>query len=805
MEKRFNFFAAGRGNYECAEDAPVGSCEIMENLRNVGRILCPVGKPARVGHVADGERLLVAHDTADGLQVIGCRGNAVVWHSTVLSGGTVVPRDTVLGYAGGEVRCAGALGRTVLVGCTGGDVALHYDGGGYRVLDRRRAMPVLRLTATDESVATAQVVQVQFAGGYSRWRNPLLPEDVGRLTDAVLEAVERLEGVATASASKVYPYIARYAVRLTDGSYLAVSAPVVIGSGLPFRGEYRTAVTNDGVAYTGTEAFGITASTFRLGVEVEECFGTEWDSLIAGVDVLVADEVTPLLRDRQVEYRCETSSSSSTSGQQALLMLKLGSLGGEELMRQLLGAARWRVCYTITDFASLREGRAVLRPARGSVAAGVVAACERQMPECRSTVAVVQHNRRLFAACDAMVPVSAWGASAVLRVDTLADTTYEAAVVARIATPGGERLTLWRGSGKGRPVAVNALLSYPDPRATSVEVRVLEGGAERVCTATLSNSGSIACSFTPQLDERELELTGSASLMLPDVQPLAGECAGLVVESREMNALVSHALHQVCDSRIVALAADLHHTNNSIGTPVYAFATSGVYALPYRAASGGYSPGVIISRRRIVPGTCAVNTAGTLVFADDMGELCAIDRYKVAVVARGVGDVAQVGYVERSGEVWLLRRDGTVAAAAADKWLVHTLTGNYASMFPLPGVGVYVASADGGLCDASVEEPVLAPVRLLTEPFTPTPGRGFRPVEVTVGITADLMQGSIVVRGERGRSCHGMVLCRLRVDGEVSRPIRLRLLSPRLRTMRVEVEGKLSGDAVIGDWGVNFF
>ena len=786
------FYAVGWGNFDYAEDAPAGSCEVMENLRNVGRSVRPVGNPALVGRVAEGEVLLAAHSTVDGVQIISGRGTEVIWHSTVEADGSLTPREVVVGFAPGEVLCAEALGRTVVVGCKGGDVAMLYEGSGYRFLDRREALPELRLTAADASVVTAQVEGVAWTEGYASWRNPLLPADVAKLTEAMLAAVGRLESAAVEGDCRIYPFLARYGVRLTDGSYLAVSAPVVIGSGLPLAGEYRTPAVADGSLYTGIEGFGINAPTFRLGVEVIGGFPEEWDSLVAAVDILVADEVTTVLRDRRVGYRCEKSGVNN----QALLMLRLDTLGGDELVRQLLSAGQWRVGYTITDFAALRAGTAVLRPAKGRVEAGEVAAAERLVAVRRSTVAVMQHNRRIFSACGEAALVSPWGASAVLRVDSTVNTTYEAAVIARLSTSRGEAVTLWRGSGKGQPVALNPLLSYPDPRATSLEVQVQCGGVVRRCEVALSSFGSVAYANTPQLTEREFADTGASALTLPSAQPIADDHTGLVVESREMNALVERARHQVCDSPILALAPDLHHSNNAIGTPVYAFATSGVYALPYRVAAGCYSPGVIISRRRIAAGTRPAGTARRLTFVTTQGELCEINQYKVAAVARHLGDVRAVGYVEPADEVWMLRGDGTVAVADS-RWLTHTRTGGYAAMMPLPGAGVYLATAAGELRDAAVEVPQLARVRLLTAPFSPTPGVLFTPVEVTVDIAADLMQGSIVVRGERGHSCHGMVLCRLRVDGEVARPIGLRLLSPPLRTMRVEIEGKVSADAEI--------
>ena len=49
-----------------------------------------------------------------------------------------------------------------------------------------------------------------------------------------------------------------------------------------------------------------------------------------------------------------------------------------------------------------------------------------------------------------------------------------------------------------------------------------------------------------------------------------------------------------------------------------------------------------------------------------------------------------------------------------------------------------------------------------------------------------------------------MVLCRVKVNGEVARPIEMKILSPEIRTMRVGIEGKVSADAVLGRIKVEF-
>ncbi|MGN1245265.1 MAG: hypothetical protein ACI4UN_01400, partial [Muribaculaceae bacterium] len=760
--KSMVMYASARTDHEYGEDAPAGTCEVIDNLRNEGHSVRPVGRLAPIGTLAQGEQILTTHRTATGVNVLSYLGNCIHWHSAIADDGTVVVKDSLIGYVDGKVNCAQALGNMVRVGCSGGDALLRYSGGNYHLLHLQDAMPDMRITTCDADIAGANVWALDFDLGYTHWASPLSSDDEARIRAAMLSAVATIERDAHSAGRSVFPFLARYGVRLTDGSYLCVSAPVVVGCGIPFAGEYRTAVSDNGDTYTGIATFAITATTFRMGVEVMRCFSEDWDSMIAGIDILVADGVEPLQRDREVAYRCERSNVDNS----ALLMTRFHNLGAEELVQRLLASAKWKVRYTITDFARLREGEAVLRDADSEVAKAVVKESEASMALRHCSVALMQHNRRLFSACDEATMVSPWGASQLLNIDTSVNTTYEAAVVARIGIEGNDTVTVWHGSGKGHPTGVNALLAYPDARATAMEVQVLEGGVMKRCAVTLMGGDGIAYSVADDLLERQLVATSSSALELPQSGVAKTELVGYVLESKEMNPLVWHAAHRVCDSRITALAPDMHRSNNAIGTPVYAFADGGVYALPYRVVAASYSPGVIISRRRIAPGSAPVNTASRLAFVTDSGELCLVNQYKVERVARGLGTVVAAGYEASRDEVWLLRSNHTIAVVDKHR-RVFTRSELPMAMYGQDGVELLLVDEENALLSARREQPQAATVKMLTMPFTPVPGGWFKPEAVTIDLAADLVQGSITIYGECGHSCHGMVLCRVRVDGEV--------------------------------------
>ena len=56
---------------------------------------------------------------------------------------------------------------------------------------------------------------------------------------------------------------------------------------------------------------------------------------------------------------------------------------------------------------------------------------------------------------------------------------------------------------------------------------------------------------------------------------------------------------------------------------------------------------------------------------------------------------------------------------------------------------------------------------------------------------------TLEVTGERGVSCHGFAVGRLRVNGHINAPLRQRLVSPPLRTVRLRVAGTAASGTLV--------
>ncbi len=796
---------SGKPDAEFDEDTKGGACARMLNLRSRGSSVRPVGQMLPFAVLDANERLLTMHRTADGVNLMTYSAGAVRWHGT-LAGDAYSIKGVAIGGLAAEPRCAEALGDFVVLGCDDGNVYLHYDGAKYAMLDPDAAVPHIRLTAEDAGVASATVARCEFAdGGYTRWQSPLSAEDVASITASMRSAYSSISRQAAARSAHLQPLMACYAVRLHDDSYLWMSQPMLLGNGVQCGAELRAEVENDGTACVAAAACEITAQTYRIAAEAISGFDRSWDTLVKSIDILITDEVQPLMTGR-VDYRCETT---TTGSRQQYLMMRFAAKDTAVAVRELIGGCRWRVAYQIVDFVALRAGRAKLL----EVAAGIsvddaeLARCTTELSRRQCFKAILPHGRRMFGCGDTIRMRSGWASAALVNVDRSRGGSFEMVVSARLSTARGAALTVWHGSGSGLPLSINPMVAYPDARATSVTVTVKsDGGTVKTFTAQLHPAHKAGFAYMVSCDmlPTALEDTGLTAMNIPDEVNVRESEAGKLVESAEMNPLIVKTIHGVCDGRIVALGASPHHSNNAIGTPLYVFATSGVYALPYRTVTSAYAPAVIISRQVIAAATAPVNTMRKLCFATTDGKLCAIGDYKTEILRHDVGGICTMTHDPHDDELWLADTDGSLTVVTAGG-LSRGRSEKFDRLFA-SSAGVPVAIAKtGAIYRIGREVSNLADVELLTHPFSPSDEAGqFVPTEFSLNISATNCNLEIALHGDNGISCHGMMLCRLRLKGAINSPVRAKLLSPPLRKMRVAISGKLPTEAVIGAFEVRY-
>lgn len=788
--------------YDFGEDAKAGTCERLKNMRAKGSSLRPVGQLLPIGVLDEGDSVLALHRCHDGIHLITTNGNTLKWHGTI-NGDDYDSVGTVIGELPRQATCAESLGDFVMVGCEAGDVCLHYENGRYALLSRDDAIPQLRISARQLGTISASVKKYSFEGEYSRWQKPLDDADVSAVSANIQEAYSALKERAELAGAYLQPILCRYAVRLYDNSYLWVSQPFLLGNGVQCSGEYRPEVENDGTHYTAVGEYSLSAAMYGLSIDGLSGTGKAWDNVVKSVDILVSDEMEPILRSQQPDYRCETT-TTGTKKQYLMLRMKTADLG--QMIRDLVTGTSWSVAYRITDLAALRQGEVRTIASTGKVSADTLTAGVESMSGRRCSTTLLTHNRRMFAAGRKSLLRYGWDNLGVVNVDKTAGGTFEIAAAATLITSQGDARTVWHATGTGKAVSLNPIVAYPDVRATKIDVAVRNSTGE-VLTATIQlqaeSAAGMSYAVSDDLQPTTLTEESGGTLEVPEEENMTENTDGSVTESCELNPLVMKATHSVCAGHIRQLGASLHHSNNVIGTPMYVFADSGVYALPYRTVSSTYSPAVIISRYVIAENVVPVNTDVTLCFASEGGQLCSIDRYKVSVVLKKSGDIKALAYSLDDRELWIQNTDGAITVLTADG-STFTRGESFDSLFSSTADVPIAIASTGAIYRIGDEVENLSDVELITQPFSPADAGWFRPKSVALDIMAASINAEVRIYGDTGHNCHGMMLCRLKLSGSINSPFWARVYSPAVRKMRVEIKGKMSSDAILGGMSVNY-
>lgn len=318
------------------EAAPGGTARQALNVREREQSLQVTGQPADDGQIAAGERLLLITGS----------------HRVTCAGRTVKVDGAAVMTATGDIVGAQAIGGLIVVASEDGFSYLAPAGSTWAVLDPADAVPQLSLEAS-MSTSRATVDAYPFATAYSQWRAPLADADSSGLQAMLRNAWNNLHADAVAEGRYCAPTLVRWAVRLTDGSYLWMSDPVRVGDATLSNADRVTAtVANDSSGLTGTEATTLTMSHYRVVVDVTRGIGAAWLPLVASVDLLATDEAQLLSSSRQLDYRCLTR---TVGGREYVLEMGLARRSAAAITRQL-SASAWHLIARAPATATLSGG-----------------------------------------------------------------------------------------------------------------------------------------------------------------------------------------------------------------------------------------------------------------------------------------------------------------------------------------------------------------------------------------------------------------------------------------------------------------
>lgn len=262
-----------------SEDGMLDECV---NLEIKSGELYPMEMPVKLGvSLGDGEKLVLVHKTKSGVKTYVSILSGVLKFRNADSG-------TLYGLTVnvGELSSIQYIGNTIVVYSTDKVYYILYKGNDYKFIGN--GIPSVRMSFRLDGTPT-----------YSDEISFMVPQD--NLTDdewdeeataqLVPEVNKFISEKALAANKFIFPFLVRYAVKLYDGNYCRHSCPVLMmpSTKMGVYAYIKSGTLQAGKTYEAV--VGAIAASMTATVEGIDGDLSDWEDLIAGVDVFVSKQI----------------------------------------------------------------------------------------------------------------------------------------------------------------------------------------------------------------------------------------------------------------------------------------------------------------------------------------------------------------------------------------------------------------------------------------------------------------------------------------------------------------------------------
>ena len=792
--KKLRIVPYGAVQVRNGESAAAGEAAALVNMREREEALEVVGEPQVLSQLLPGDKVL----TIDDDRTLILRGNSVMWG------------DAEVLEPSGQVVAAHKIGALLVVVTRDGNVVLRRTATGYEALDLSTAIPQIHITAAEQATMTSTIGTYEFDTPYSTWQVPLRSADLDALTKLMRNAVTTLQSQATSQGRFTGVLLARYAVRLWDDSYLWMSQPVMVGHSL-ISNSYRTTATvaSSGSAFTGIEACNLSMNSYRLGITMTSGIASEWRHLVKAIDVLVSPVSSLVDLNAGLDYRCVVTTASGTRR----YLLEMGPKPRpSSAMLQTLLNGDWHVAASTTTlngggFVAVNTtvaSQQVISGRRCDVVTSQLLApqklsrelCARVMENCSQNAVSqvsIEHNGRLFQAPSAFAVTNPWHVLPWLDGSPGSSSTI-ATIHVTLSTGEGDVVLTKTGVCPCSATSLNPMLSFPDVRATHIAIAV----GNRVWESDLAplEGTGMAAYINPSLQSNAMT-AGSLPSQGSSLITIPGE--GTVVVSAVGNPLVTQWRAEVSGCRILALGAACRpiYSGGFGRYPIYVFTTQGIMALP-QSTSGSWGEPRLITEVVLANGANPVAGGDALWFVSQHGILCRLSGSTIRRMLHEVTTETQLAWNDCERELWLASSDGSIIVLMPSG-RTYSRDISVGNLYSDPTHSLAVTAA-GALLDLSHELPAVKNVSFLSQPFEIDPTKRLSRITwnlFTTMTTPSSANVTLVLRGERGSSCHGYIINKVRANGIVAAPLSRPLIAPPTRTLRLAVNGAISSTTLL--------
>lgn len=771
------------------ENGSLGDAETVLNMRECDNTLMPVGNCNIIKSLDANEKILLIIDD----NYITCIGRNIYFHDA--------DSRTIIGEAPTSIISAKAIGDFIVVSTM---TCLYYllrnASGNYNPIYVDDAIPELHFGTSELFTFSQPVAEYYFKNAYNHWTAPLADTDIKVYTSMVVDAMSRCADTMHADGMWLQPVMVRCAVRLWDNSLLWASAPIIVGNGMQCVSTYNVPVIISGSAFTALQESVITMQGYRIGLKVRHGTNALWDTLIKSIEIYTTREPDVIQKNALVDYRCSVTQSGE---RKYSLNYSLPHFDDETITNQLANSSSWQLTATITDLVSLRSGtpRSItITPSNGSY---VIARNNLYQQEIMvdqwaqitySTVSpdtMMTEGGALYCGAISRRLGAGWSLASMSDFNT-DSIPCNAVIVVTLRTSAGNSTVVWKGSNEVSTTILSPIVAYPDSRARYMSIKMLREGKvwQWEGELTASSSGELAYAVTPALTPHELLPTANDILIIPAEENIIEYFDNQLIISADRNPFVWQHKTTVSDGTITALRLAITPVATSIfgKYPLYAFTSQGIYALAGNSKSR-YGDPRCIDWHAVANELLICYTASGITFIAD-NELCSLSGSKIETMATGVY-ATSIAWSKKYNELWCVDDKGSVIIQMPSGRFysrdiyIKELIENYYHPIAITG--------NNAMLDINAEQATSQHIIYRSYPIIVD----FILKNIKWHVSGDNVALTLQLTGENGKSCHGDILNKMKVTGNISAPITIPLYAPQRRTIRIIIDGTANCDTML--------
>lgn len=337
------------------------------------------------------------------------------------------------------------------------------------------------------------------------------------------------------------------------------------------------------------------------------------------------------------------------------------------------------------------------------------------------------------------------------------------------------------------PTGFSALISYPHPDATSLEIRV--GSRSEVFPLRRAPGSRWSYYLSPSLRPVEVHIENPA-FVLP-VASTPRSCYSDVIAVSKSDAPLALTAARRCggEVRVISSTALPVSSWDFARANFYAFTDAGICAVTVNSRRDSLTSARI--DRRVVTDSYAVAVTPDGVMAVASGDLVKLNSNRVLTLYPSLGD-AKIGWSQPFGELWCVRDAHEDILVVNSKGVSQFTRGGIpvSSLVTSP-CGLFAVTTAGDFMKLSEESDGECRVGYKVRCYPKSGSR--RLLRLVLPLFANSAEGKVMVHADCGSESSSRLLAEFEVSGQLLRPIVACLPSPARQAYTVTVSLQGSG------------